>query len=64
MVVDEWAAFRAFLTAETMPVARTTNMPIPRAAGITVRSRRQDGDIMELAFILCDPAGIGTDPIS
>ena len=62
MVVAEWAAFRAFLTAETIPVARTTNTLIPTVAGITVRSRRQDRDIVELAFISGDPAGTEADP--
>jgi hypothetical protein len=65
VVVAEWAAFRAFLTAETRPVARTPDKPIPRAAGITMRSRRrQDGDIMELLFISRNPAGTEADPVS
>jgi hypothetical protein len=64
VVVAAFAAFRAFVTAETIPVARTDNRLIPTAAGISVRSRRQDGGIVELAFIAGNPAPTEADPIS
>jgi hypothetical protein len=52
VVVDDWAAFRAFLTAEAIPVARATKRLIPTSAGNTLRSLgRQDGDIVELELM-------------
>ena len=63
MVFADWAAFCAFLTSETTPVARTNRL-IPMATLIRVRSRRQDGDNMERAFMSRDPAGTKADLIS
>jgi hypothetical protein len=52
VVVDDWAAFRAFLTAEAIPVTRAAKRLIPTTAGINLRSLgRQDGDIVELEFM-------------
>jgi hypothetical protein len=63
VVFADWAAFCAFLTSETRPVAMTNNRLIPAAILITVRGRRQDGEMVELAFIFGNPAGTEADPI-
>jgi hypothetical protein len=52
VVADDWAALRAFLTAETMPVARATKRLIATTATIDLKSRRRRNvDIVGLEFM-------------
>jgi hypothetical protein len=52
VVVADWAALRAFLTAETKGVTRTTSRLIAVTAGIALTNRgRQRVEIVDLEFM-------------
>lgn len=63
MVVAEWAAFLAFLTADTRPAAGTARIPTTSEAGMALRKRCLNfRAAMDLILIAGHPEGSGPIP--